>query len=77
MWNMGRYAIANIECNIVLIFFKGLPKSGGEKNYLEFTFHQPQYLMTCIFAAYTSISVSLSTNLLHIDLDHRIEELCG
>ncbi|SRR6266550_2098274 len=42
--------------------FQSLPKSGGAKNYLEFMFNKPenQWLMTCIFAIYSSISVSQS-----------------
>ncbi|KAF8622990.1 hypothetical protein AX15_006586 [Amanita polypyramis BW_CC] len=57
MWIIGAL-IAAAGSYVYVEYGTGLPKSGGEKNYLEFTFHRPQYLMTCVFAAYTSISRS-------------------
>jgi len=30
----------------------GLPRSGGEKNYLEFIYRRPKFLATCTYAAY-------------------------
>ncbi|KAF8661612.1 hypothetical protein AX14_007212 [Amanita brunnescens Koide BX004] len=35
---------------VYLEYDTSLPKSGDGKNYLEFTFHKPQYSVTCIFA---------------------------
>ena len=31
-------------------FFKGLPRSGGEKNYLEYIYRRPEFMATCTFA---------------------------
>lgn len=36
---------------------KGLPRSGGEKNYLEYIYRRPRYLSTCIFTVYLLIMV--------------------
>ncbi|KAF8678630.1 hypothetical protein AX14_004685 [Amanita brunnescens Koide BX004] len=57
LWVLGSL-IAAAGTFVYLEYGTSLPKSGGEKNYLEFTFHKPQYLMTCIFAVYSSISGS-------------------
>ena len=38
--------------------FKGLPRSGGEKNYLEYIYRRPKFMVTCIFAVYTLIMAS-------------------
>lgn len=56
----GTVRLVIFENSCLLTPFQSLPRSGGEKNYLEFTFHKPQYLMTCIFAIYSSVSVSQS-----------------
>jgi hypothetical protein len=39
-------------------FIKGLPRSGGEKNYLEYIYRRPKFMATCIFAVYTLITAS-------------------
>ena len=39
-------------------FIKGLPRSGGEKNYLEYIYRSPKFLVTCTFAVYTLLMVS-------------------
>lgn len=38
---------------------KGLPRSGGEKNYLEFIYRKPKFMATCTFMAYSLIMVFL------------------
>ena len=40
------------------ISIKGLPRSGGEKNYLEYIYRRPKFLVTCIFTTYTLIMAS-------------------
>jgi hypothetical protein len=37
--------------------FQGLPRSGGEKNYLEFIYRRPKFMMTCAFSVYALITV--------------------
>ncbi|KAK2623912.1 hypothetical protein QTJ16_006546 [Diplocarpon rosae] len=37
---------------VFLEFGTGLPRNGGEKNYLEYVFRQPQFLSTCMYASY-------------------------
>lgn len=36
---------------------QGIPRSGGEKNYLEFIYNKPLYLTTCTFSIYALITV--------------------
>lgn len=38
---------------------KGLPRSGGEKNYLEFIYRRPKFLITCSYTVYAVFIVSL------------------
>jgi amino acid transporter len=51
---------------------QGIPRSGGEKNYLEFIYRSPKFMITCAYTAYTLIlgtatanSVVFSEYLLH------------
>ena len=37
---------------------QGLPRSGGEKNYLEYIYRRPKFLTTCTFSIYAVITVS-------------------
>lgn len=37
---------------------QGLPRSGGEKNYLDFIFRRPRFLSICVYAAYALFVVS-------------------
>ncbi|KAK4049712.1 hypothetical protein OIV83_003987 [Microbotryomycetes sp. JL201] len=36
-------------------FATSLPRSGGEKNYLEFFYRKPLYLISCVYAAYAAL----------------------
>ena len=36
----------------------GLPRSGGEKNYLEYIYRRPRYLMSCVYVFYALLTVS-------------------
>ena len=52
---------SSAESNIwtLLIYsIKGLPRSGGEKNYLEYIYRRPKFMVTCIFTFYTLIVAS-------------------
>lgn len=42
---------------------QGLPRSGGEKNYLEFIFRRPKFLVSCVFAMYAVLIVSVGNPL--------------
>ncbi|CAL3973330.1 hypothetical protein PZA11_005598 [Diplocarpon coronariae] len=37
---------------VFLEFGTGLPRNGGEKNYLEYVFTRPRFLVTCMYAGY-------------------------
>ena len=39
-------------CDLLTSFPKGLPRNGGEKNYLEYIYRRPKFLVTCIFTVY-------------------------
>jgi amino acid transporter len=51
MWVFG-FIIAAAGCAVYLEFGVGLPKNGGEKNYLEFVYRRPKLLVTCLYAGY-------------------------
>lgn len=38
---------------------QGLPRNGGEKNYLEFIYRRPRLLVTCVYAMYAILTVRL------------------
>ena len=44
--------------DIGVLAFQGLPRNGGEKNYLEFIYRRPRLLVTCIYAMYAVCTVS-------------------
>ena len=39
---------------------QGIPKNGGEKNYLEFFYRRPRLLVTCIYGIYAVLAVRFS-----------------
>ena len=41
-----------------LIYIKGLPRSGGEKNYLEYIYRRPKFMVTCTFAVFSLLKAS-------------------
>ena len=49
---------AELLRDFAITFLQGLPRSGGEKNYLEFIYRRPEFLITCTYAVYTFIMVS-------------------
>ncbi|KAH6908758.1 high-affinity methionine permease [Coprinopsis sp. MPI-PUGE-AT-0042] len=61
MWLIG----ATIACCGSAVYTElgtGLPRSGGEKNYIEFIYRRPKFLATCIFAVYSIISNTCTAN---------------
>ncbi|KAK4056089.1 hypothetical protein OIO90_002820 [Microbotryomycetes sp. JL221] len=54
LWVIGSL-IAFAGLAVYLEFATSLPRSGGEKNYLEFFYRKPLYLITCVYAAYAAL----------------------
>lgn len=51
MWVVG--AIISLSgLYVYMEYGTAIPKNGGEKNYLEFLFKKPKFLITCMYAAY-------------------------
>ena len=64
MWDSCLHRTWNCEHPLFSLYLvdkeiKGLPRSGGEKNYLEFIYRKPKFMATCTFTAYTLIMVFL------------------
>ncbi|KZT11572.1 amino acid transporter [Laetiporus sulphureus 93-53] len=51
LWLLGA-TVAACGTAVFVELGTGLPKSGGEKNYLEFMYRRPRFLATCVYAAY-------------------------
>lgn len=51
LWVVGTL-IAAAGTAVYLEFGVGLPKNGGEKNYLEFVYRKPKLLTTCLYTGY-------------------------
>ncbi|KAF9446966.1 high affinity methionine permease [Macrolepiota fuliginosa MF-IS2] len=50
MWVIGAI-IASAGMQVYISWGSAIPKNGGEKNYLEYLFRRPKYLITSVFAA--------------------------
>lgn len=50
MWLIGAI-IAAAGMKVYIIWGSALPRNGGEKNYLEYLFRKPKFLITSVFAA--------------------------
>ncbi|KAF9558568.1 APC amino acid permease [Agrocybe pediades] len=61
MWLVGA-SIAACGTAVYVEFGTGLPRSGGEKNYLEFIYRRPKFLVTCTYAFYTFIMGTATAN---------------
>ncbi|KAF7304365.1 High affinity methionine permease [Mycena chlorophos] len=61
MWILGAL-IAAAGTTVYVELGTGLPRSGGEKNYLEYMYRRPKFMITCAYAVYTFISGSSATN---------------
>ncbi|KAK2809986.1 hypothetical protein FQN50_003400 [Emmonsiellopsis sp. PD_5] len=51
IWVAGMI-IAAAGMAVYIEFGTGLPRNGGEKNYLEYVFKKPKYLTTCLYTGY-------------------------
>lgn len=56
VWLIGAL-IASAGTAVYVEFGTGLPRSGAEKNYLEFIYRKPKYLATCVYAFLTILIV--------------------
>ncbi|KAK9477815.1 amino acid/polyamine transporter I [Lipomyces japonicus] len=54
LWVVGS-VIAASGLMVYLEFGTAIPKNGGEKNYLEFVYRKPKFLVTAMFASYTCL----------------------
>ncbi|KAK7440411.1 hypothetical protein VKT23_017049 [Stygiomarasmius scandens] len=54
MWVIGAL-IAAAGLAVYLEWATALPRSGGEKNYLEYSYRKPLYLITCVYAIYAAL----------------------
>ncbi|KAK0196954.1 APC amino acid permease [Armillaria mellea] len=61
MWLAGA-GIAAVGTAVYVELGTGLPRSGGEKNYLEFIYRRPKFLATCLFSVYAIITGSSAAN---------------
>ncbi|EGX50893.1 hypothetical protein AOL_s00054g979 [Orbilia oligospora ATCC 24927] len=61
LWVVGA-AIAVCALTVSLEYGCMLPRSGGDKVYLEFTYSKPKYLASIVFAFYTIFLYSVASN---------------
>ncbi|KZS95123.1 amino acid transporter [Sistotremastrum niveocremeum HHB9708] len=61
LWLAGA-TVAFAGTSVYLELGTALPRSGGEKVYLEYFFGRPKYLVLCIFATYTVMTGTSSAN---------------
>ncbi|CAK5276439.1 unnamed protein product [Mycena citricolor] len=61
MWVLGAL-IAAAGTTVYVELGTGLPRSGGEKNYLEYIYRRPQFMVSCTYGVYTLITGSSATN---------------
>ncbi|KAF9265693.1 high-affinity methionine permease [Marasmius fiardii PR-910] len=54
LWLIGGI-IAAAGLALYLEWATELPRSGGEKNYLEFSYQKPLYFITCVYAIYATL----------------------
>ncbi|KIK53749.1 hypothetical protein GYMLUDRAFT_49186 [Collybiopsis luxurians FD-317 M1] len=50
MWLIGAI-VASAGLWVYIVWGLALPRNGGEKNYLEYLFRKPKFLITCMYAA--------------------------
>ncbi|KAG2107010.1 APC amino acid permease [Suillus discolor] len=61
MWIIGTL-VACAGTAVFVEFGTGLPKSGGEKTYMEFIYRRPRFLATCFYAIYGLLIGWLAVN---------------
>lgn len=68
----GKYTFRFINFCVVNNFqVQALPKNGGEKNYLEYLFRKPKYLITSMYAANALLlGMSVLAGCLNLVLTH-------
>ncbi|KAF9512436.1 hypothetical protein BS47DRAFT_1464023 [Hydnum rufescens UP504] len=54
LWVIGAI-IASAGLAVYIEWGTGLPRSGGEKNYLEYVYSRPKFLVTCMYASYACL----------------------
>ncbi|KAI0766302.1 APC amino acid permease [Irpex lacteus] len=55
MWLLGA-VVAACGTAVYIELGTALPRSGGEKNYLDFIFRRPKFLMLCVYAAFSVLN---------------------
>jgi amino acid transporter len=58
MWILGA-VVAATGTAVYVEFGTGLPRSGGEKTYMEYIYRRPKFMITCFYAIYGLLIVSL------------------
>jgi amino acid transporter len=48
---IGTFVTGSLDSSDVQLVSQAVPKNGGEKNYLEYLFRKPKFLITSVFAA--------------------------
>jgi len=61
MWILGAL-VASAGTAVYVEFGTGLPRSGGEKTYMEYIFRRPRFMITCFFAVYGLLIARLSAS---------------
>jgi len=51
IWVLGML-IAGAGMMVYMEFGTGIPRNGGEKNYLEYVYRRPRFLVTAMYAGY-------------------------
>ena len=68
LWVAGMI-IAAAGMAVYLEFGTGIPKNGGEKNYLEYVFKKPRFLATGLYTGYVLL-LGKNVNSHHFSIDH-------
>ncbi|KAJ7245653.1 APC amino acid permease [Mycena haematopus] len=63
MWVLGAI-IAIAGTTVYVELGTGLPRSGGEKNYLEYMYRRPKFMVSCTYGVYTLFAGSNAPNAL-------------
>ncbi|TFK65494.1 APC amino acid permease [Pluteus cervinus] len=63
IWVLGS-TLAAVGTAVYIELGTGLPRSGGDKNYLEFMYRRPKYLVTCMYSIYAFLVGSAGANAL-------------
>ncbi|KAJ7214391.1 APC amino acid permease [Mycena pura] len=63
MWVLGAL-IAAAGTAVYVELGTGLPRNGGEKNYLEYMYRRPKFMVSCTYGIFTMISAS-TRNIVH------------